>query len=101
MQQKPHIWELLGKTLSLARRFFTKIVATKDRMLKENTNSNSNLSFSEEKAAKYWNLALDYKNGKKKEWNKLKSLAKEQILSCTEEELDRKFVYFAKLAYQE
>ena len=75
------------------RTFFTKIVQIKEQFL-EKIGANSNFSALEEKAQPYWSLSLDYKNGMKKNWDKLRVLEKNHILS--DDELNKMNIYYER-----
>ena len=91
---------LLDKHKSDGRDFFKLIFNIKDRLMKT-FSINANLGVLENNAETYWNLALDYRTGYKKEWEKLRSLEKNFILEHNQEELSQMSKYYAKQAYEE
>ena len=84
----------------ISSKFFSQIIEMKDKLINE-IGENNNFTILEENAESYWALALDYRNGYKKEWSKLKLLEKNYILLHTQEELNKMSIYFSKAAYVE
>ena len=91
---------LKGKHRSLGRRFFARITEIKEKLLKK-VGLDSELSKIEGKAQTFWGLAMDYQNGLKKDWAKLKILDKNHMLLHTDEELAKLCVYYAQESYEE
>ncbi|CAG8524702.1 22352_t:CDS:2 [Dentiscutata erythropus] len=57
--------------------------------------------FHEEKAHKFWEIAVDYRNAAKEQWDKLKVLRQEEIKECSSKDLERLSITNGKLAYEE